>query len=393
MRLALIGPSAPFRGGIAAYHDRLAAALAARGHAVARISFSRMYPRLLFPGRTQYVADAGAVTTARAGGGSSGAEPGAPEPLLDSLAPASWRRVAERVADMDAAVCEWWHPFFAPALATIARRLRRRGVPTVFICHNLEPHEPVPGGVLLSRLALRQAAGLVAQSGVDATRLRQSHPGRPVAVVLPPAEAPEPCPHGSDRAGCARALGVPPAARRALFFGYVRAYKGLPTLLEALAATPADVQLVVAGEIYHRDARFYAALAVRLGIAARLALLDRFVDTREVACCFNLADVVVLPYWAASQSAVAPLAMACGRAVVASAVGGLPDLVRSGETGLLVPPRDAPALAAAIERALVHAPAWGAAALQAARARTWEAAAATIEELVRAAVSTCGRAC
>jgi len=88
-----------------------------------------------------------------------------------------------------------------------------------------------------------------------------------------------------------------------------------------------------------------------------------------------------------------PLAMACGRAVVASAVGGLPDLVRSGETGLLVPPRDAPALAGAIARALVDAPAWGAAASQAARARTWDAAAVAVEELVRAAVSTCGRAC
>lgn len=391
MRLALIGPSAPIRGGIAQYHDSLAAALAQRGHEVRRISYRRVYPALLFPGRTQ-------VEPARIDDARERAAP--PAALLDSVGPRSWWRVAGVAAGSDVALFEWWHPFFAPALTVIATLLRRRGVPTIAVCHNLEPHEPIPGAGALARLALGRAAAYVAQSNVDAERLRARYPSRPVAVALPPANVPSGCPHVRElradsrerRDACAAALGVAPAARRLLFFGYVRAYKGLPTLLEALALLPPDVQLVVAGEIYHHDVRFYRALTARLGVADRVVFLDRFVASHEIGCCFGAADVVVLPYWSASQSGVAPLALANGRAVVASAVGGLADLVRAGETGLLVPPRDPAALAAAVARALEHAPAWGAAGAAASRAYTWDAVAVGVERLATA-VSAPGSSC
>ncbi len=384
MRLALVGPSAPLRGGIAQYHDRLAAALAAEGHVVQRLSYRRLYPRLFFPGRTQYE-PAGATATPP-----SPLPP--PEALLDSLDPRSWRTVAARAAGADAAIVEWWHPFFAPALAAVTALLRRRGVPAVYVCHNLEPHEPMPGGARLTALALGRAAAFVVQSEVDAARIRARHPHRPIRVLLPPSEAPPSCGH-PDAAACARALALPPASRRLLFFGYVREYKGLPTLIDALAATPPDVQLVVAGEIYHHDAGWYRERAERAGVGGRVVVLDRFLASREVACCFAASDLVVLPYWAASQSAVVPLAMACGRGVVATAVGGLPDLVRDGETGLLVPPRDAPALAAAIVAALARAPVLGGAAAAAARARQWPAAAAAIAELASTAICGGGASC
>ena len=386
MRLALIGPSAPLRGGIAQYHDRLAAALAARGHVVQRLSFRRQYPELLFPGRSQY--EPGKTAPAVSAAPALGARLPPPAALLDSLGPWSWWQVAAAAGANEAAIVEWWHPFFAPGLAVIAALLRRRGVPTSFICHNLEPHERVPGGGVLASLALGRAAGFVAQSVADAAHLATLYPGRPVRVLFPPAESPPACTHAGDREACARALGVGAARRRALFFGYVRAYKGLPTLLEAMALVPPDVQLVVAGEIYHHDAAYYRAMAARLGIGDRVVLLDRFLATDEVACCFHSSDVVVLPYWEASQSAVVPLAMACGRAVVATAVGGLPDLVRHGETGLLVPPREAGALAAAIVTALAEAPRLGGAAALVARTRTWDAGAAVVADL--AAATICG---
>ena len=383
MRFALIGPSAPLRGGIAQYHDHLAAALAAHGHGVRRISFRRMYPRLLFPGRTQYEPASAEPTPAGA------LQLPAPEALLDSLGPRSWTAVARRAASADVAVVEWWHPFFAPALAVVTTLLERRGVPTIFICHNLTPHEPMPAGTMLAKLALGRAAGFIAQSDADVARLRAEYPGRPVRRVLPPAEAPPSCAHGADRDACACALGLPAAKQRILFFGYVREYKGVPTLIEALAGVGANVQLVIAGEIYHHDAAHYRALAAAAGVADRVVLLDRFLAANEVACCFAASELVVLPYWAASQSAVVPLAMASGRGVVATAVGGLPDLVRDGETGLLVPPRDPSALAAGIVRGLEQAPQLGQAAKEAARALDWQAAAATIADL---AAAICGTA-
>lgn len=381
MRLALIGPSAPLRGGIAQYHDRLAEELAAHGHVVQRLSFRRLYPRVFFPGRTQYEPDAAAP----AGG------PLVPAAaVLDSIGPRSWLETARRAAASEVAIIEWWHPFFAPALGVVTALLRRRGVPAVFVCHNLDPHEPVPGGAWLAARALEQAAAFVAQSARDARRLAATYSGRPIATVLPPAESAGSCPHGGERAACAAALALPAAQRRILFFGYVREYKGLPTLIEALPLLPSDVQLVVAGEIYHHDAAHYRALAARAGVGERVVLLDRFLATREVACCFAASDLVVLPYWEASQSAVVPLAMASGRGVVATRVGGLPDLIRDGETGFLVPPRDAAALAVAVARGLERAEELGRAARSAARALDWHAAAATIAEL--AATAICGAA-
>lgn len=385
VRFALIGPSAPLRGGIAQYHDRLAATLAGRGHDVRRISFRRQYPALLFPGRTQLEPTDVAAPV--------GAALAPPEVLLDSIGPGSWRAVAEAAATADVALCEWWHPFFAPALGVIARRLARQRVPTLFVCHNLEPHEPVPGGALLTRWALGGATGFVTQSALDRDRVRARFPGRPVAMVLPPAPPAPICAHGGDRGACAAALGLPAATRRVLFFGYVRAYKGVPTLIEAMARMPTDVQLVVAGEIYHRGGAHYRALAERVGVADRVVLLDHFLPADRVRCCFAAADVVALPYWTASQSAVVPLAMACGRPVVASAVGGLPDAIEAGVTGALVPPRDPTALARTLLQAFEEAAGWGAAATAVAATRTWEAAAAAVEDLAGRAVSRVGGAC
>jgi len=352
---------------------------------VHRISFRRLYPRLLFPGTSQLEPAEEASLAAGSGKVDEAAGLTRAEAMLDSLAPVTWWRSAAAI-NAEAVVCHWWHPFFAPALGTVAALLGARGVPTVLVIHNLEPHERMPGGRLLARLALGRASGFVAQSERDAARLTVSYPRRPCAIVLPPPLVPPPCAHAGDRDRCARAIGLPPAVTRLLFFGYVRRYKGLPTLIEAMAELPAHVQLVVAGEIYHRDVEYYRGLAARAHADQRVVFLDRFLTSSEVSCVFSATDLVVLPYWAASQSAVAPLAMALGRAVVASAVGGIPDLVRDGETGALVPPRDPVALAAAIKRALESCEQWGSAAALQAKARGWDDAAAVVEQVVRRAM-------
>jgi glycosyltransferase involved in cell wall biosynthesis len=135
----------------------------------------------------------------------------------------------------------------------------------------------------------------------------------------------------------------------ALFFGLIRPYKGLDVLLRAvaLARRRVPLQLVVAGEFY-QDRAPYEALLEQLELRGAVQLLDRYVPNEEVEGYFKAADVVVLPYVSATQSGIAQTALLFGRPVIVTRVGGLPEAVRPGETGYVVPPNDPEALAAAL---------------------------------------------
>jgi glycosyltransferase involved in cell wall biosynthesis len=87
-----------------------------------------------------------------------------------------------------------------------------------------------------------------------------------------------------------------------------------------------------------------------LGLQDRVELRDGFVSNEEAALLFSAADAAVLPYRSATQSGVVQLAFAYGTPVIATAVGGLPEAVSDGVDGLLCPPDDPQALAAAISR-------------------------------------------
>ena len=344
MRLAIVGPLHPLRGGIALHGAEMAVAARAAGHDVRVLSYARLYPAIAFPGRTQLDPDP---------------EPEALRPidraaLLDSCAPWTWARAAQWLAEWrpDVVVLQRWHPFFAPALATIARRLRRRGVRVVWMVHNALPHEGSPllwrplaklgyvaGDVCLTHAGseLRALTGL----GVRASVRHVPHPA-PAAMTI--ARASE----GDAR----RTLGLADGEVLFLFTGYVREYKGVDVLLDALARLePAGPpwRAVVAGEWYVDRSTADRQVAAS-PLAGRVRIDDRYLPVADVARYLAAATVVVLPYRSGTQSGVVPLAYAHGRGVVTSRVGGLAEAVRDGETGLLVPPDDAVALAAALER-------------------------------------------
>lgn len=336
--ITLVGPAYPYRGGIAHFTETLYRGLRARGHAVDIVTFSRQYPELLFPGETQYEAKA----------------PEHPVPakrLIDSLNPLSWWRTARRVAaeGSDAALFQYWMPFFAPAFASMACYLRWKGVAPLAVVHNALPHERRPGDRLLSKLFLRACSGLVVLSkAVEADVQRLARPGTPVRRVEHPLY---------DRFGLApskeearKALGVPLEVPMLLFFGFVRRYKGLHTLLEAmprvLERLP-EACLIVAGEFYDDEAP-YRALVQEHGLEDRVLLHSRYIPDDEVPRYFAAADAVVQPYVSATQSGVAQVAFHFEKPLITTDVGGLAEVVEG--RGLVVPPENPKALAESIVR-------------------------------------------
>ena len=338
LRITLVGPVWPYRGGIAHFVAAMARGLSARGHAVETVTFRRQYPEALFPGATQYddgPAPAGVPRAAR---------------LVDTLDPRSWLRAARAVAATgpDVVVFRHWMPFFAPAFGTMARWLKRRGILVLCVVDNAIPHERRPGDLALSRYALRTYDGLVVMSReveADVARLDVTAPVRYV---------PHPVYDGFgdavDRAEARARLGLDAKAPVFLFFGFVRRYKGLHVLLDAMPSVTERVpeaRLVVAGEFYADEAALRAQ-AAPLGDAVRFDA--GYIPDEQIALYFSAADAVVQPYVSATQSGVAQIAFHFGRPVVTTDVGGLAEVVPDGEAGLVVPPEDPGALADALVR-------------------------------------------
>lgn len=332
MRIALVGPLHPWRGGIAQYLGLLGEALTTAAE-VRAVTFTRQYPGFLFPGESQLDPEAprpGFPTTA----------------LLDSIGPWSWPRAAahlERFAP-GLVILKWWIPFFAPAFGFTVGPLRRRGTKVVLVCDNLIPHEHRLGDRELTGFMLRRSDGYLVMSDSVERDLDTLKPGAPRRRVAHPFYAQ--FDRGRWTRESARAhLGL--TGEVAVFFGYIRRYKGLDLLLRAWPRVRArrPVTLVVGGEFYE-EAAPYHALAAAAGDSVRM--LDRYLPDSEVEAVLKAADVVVLPYRSATQSGVTHVAYALGVPVITTDVGGLSETVKPGVTGLVVPPENEQALADAI---------------------------------------------
>lgn len=337
-RITLLGPFWPFRGGISHFLVAMARGLTARGHVVRTATFRRQYPEVLFPGKTQLD-----------GGPAPPDIPAAPR-LLDTLNPLTWVRTARCLGTdgTEVVVFKYWMSFFAPALGTVARLVRRRGAKVVCVVDNAIPHERRPGDLALGRYVLGACDGLIVMSEkvrADVARLGVEAPVRYVAHPVYDGFGPA---VSSDEAR--RRLGLPLDAPVFLFFGFIRRYKGLHVLLDAvpdvLRRVPA-ARVVVAGEFYADE----EALRAQVAPLAEAVRLDAdYIPDDRVSLYFCAADAVVQPYVTATQSGVAQIAFYYGRPVITTDVGGLAEIVPDGEAGLVVPPENPAALADALVR-------------------------------------------
>jgi glycosyltransferase involved in cell wall biosynthesis len=335
-RFCLIGPAYPYRGGISHYNTSLIRELAAR-HEVRAVNFKRLYPDLLFPGKTQYDESASPYEAPS-------------ERIIDSINPFTWIRAGFHAARgrPDVVVVQWWHPFFAPAIfvACSILRIMRRGR-ILFICHNVVPHETSPLDRMLSRIAFSTAHCFIVQSGEDRRNLLRLRRGAKAEIhPLPLFDFFKTGPMGMNEA---RDMIGEGEGRLLLFFGYIRPYKGLANLIEAMGILRdrMEARLLVVGEFYE-EREPYLRLVERLGLSERVRFVDRYVGNEEVQPFFTASDLVVLPYVSATQSGIAQIALSFDRPVVVTRVGGLPEVVSEGRTGFIVPPADPQAVADAI---------------------------------------------
>ncbi|MGY2131859.1 glycosyltransferase [Hymenobacter sp. HD11105] len=323
MRVVIIGPAYPLRGGLATYNERLARAFREAGDEVRLVTFSLQYPGFLFPGQTQFSTE------------------NAPQDLqievsINSVNPVSWWQVGNRLRreKPDLVVFRFWLPFMGPALGTIARIItRNRHTRVVAITDNVIPHEKRPGDRPLTRYFLSACHGFVTMSRSVLADLRRLHFRQPARYQ------PHPLYDNfgpfKPKAGALQALGLSADSQYILFFGFIRAYKGLDLLLEAfadkrLAALP--LKLIIAGEFYEPAAP-YEALIQLYELENRLVRATDFIPNERVADYFCAANLIVQPYKNATQSGVSQIAYHFERPMLVTDVGGLAELIPDGEVG------------------------------------------------------------
>ncbi|KUG08270.1 glycosyltransferase [Solirubrum puertoriconensis] len=342
-RVVIIGPAYPLRGGLATYNERLARAFREAGDEVRIVTLSLQYPNFLFPGQTQFSTEPGPADLAI-------------EVSINSVNPLSWWQVGQRLRRErpDLIVFRFWLPFMGPALGTIARIVRGNGhTRIVTITDNVIPHEKRPGDRPFTQYFLQVCHGFVTMSRsvlADLRHLNLKQPARYQAhplydnfgPIVPQCEA-------------QHRLNLEPEYRYLLFFGFIRAYKGLDVLLKAFAderLAKLPLKLVVAGEFYE-DAAPYEAIIREHNLESRLVRATDFIPNERVADYFCAADMVVQPYKHATQSGVSQIAYHFERPMLVTDVGGLAELIPNGEVGYVVPP-NAQAIADALVDYFTH---------------------------------------
>jgi len=327
-KIIIIGPGHPLRGGLATFNQRLAKEFIRSGHDCSIYSFSLQYPSFLFPGKTQFTDD--------------------PKPkeisihsVINSINPINWIRMGNRLKNErpDIIVVRFWLPFMGPALGTILRRVKKnKHTRIICIADNVIPHEKRFGDKPFTKYFLKSCDAFITMSEKVMNDLRQFEKDKQAILVQHPLY---------DNFGeiiskqeAREQLKINKEESLILFFGFIRKYKGLDLLLEAMAderIRKSGIKLLIAGEFYEDD-KPYRELIEKLDIKDQLILRTDFIPDSEVKYYLCAADAVIQPYKHATQSGVTPLAYYFEKPMIVTNVGGLPSLVPDEKAGLVVEP-------------------------------------------------------
>lgn len=327
MKIIIIGPAYPYRGGIAHYTGLLYKSLLKRNHNVRIFNFKRLYPKFLFPGKTQFET-------------SSDAEKIESERIIDSINPLNWLITGIKIAKEkpDLVIFKYWLPFFAPCFAFISAIIKIfSSAKIIFFCHNIIPHEKFPLGNFLTKFVFSFPDHFIVQSNAVENDLIKIKPKANYKKVFHPIY--EIFGKAIDKNEARKILGIKPDEKVLLFFGYIRAYKGLDILLRAMkfVLSKFPVKLLIVGEFYENPQKYYKIVEEE-GIIDFVIFKSEYVQNEDVKIYFSASNLVVLPYLSATQSGIVQIAYNFNKPVIATNVGGLPEVVRDGITGFTVEP-------------------------------------------------------
>ena len=315
----IIGPAHPYRGGIASFTERLAQEFIQQGWQVEVINFTLQYPKFLFPGKDQYHDGA------------------APDNIkitrkINTINPLSWAPTRRYINKQkpDLVIAQFWMAYVSFSIGTILSGVKTT---TLSIVHNVYPHERKPGdGAMINSYMRRSDKFLALSKKVEKDLLNFTDAKNITRSPHPVYDI-----YGSivNRETALMELGLNPQKKYILFFGLIRAYKGLDLLLTAFAnVAPSlkDVELIIAGEFYE-DRQKYLAQIVDLEIKEKVHLFDHFIPNNQVHLYFSSCDLVAQTYHRATQSGIMQIAIEFEKPILVTNVGGLGEMIEDGKHG------------------------------------------------------------
>jgi glycosyltransferase involved in cell wall biosynthesis len=328
MKIVIAAPAHPYRGGIAEFSNRLALQFQSEGHEINIVTFSLQYPGFLFPGKTQYT------------------DSPAPEKIkitrsLNSVNPLNWLITGKRIKRQkpDILLLRFWLPFMGPCLGTVSRITRsNKHTKVVCIFDNVIPHEKRPGDKFLTRYFTKSIDGAIVMSVTVEDELKTFR--RDIPIKLNPHPLFDNYGDAVPKEYALAALNLDPEFSYLLFFGFIRAYKGLDLLLDAFAdhrLRNRKLKLLVAGEFYEDDAPYRTKIKEHR-LENDVIIFNRFIRDKEVPLFFGAADLVVQPYKSATQSGVTQIAFHYEKPMLVTEVGGLKEIITHGKCGYVVKP-------------------------------------------------------
>lgn len=333
MKIAFLSTFYPFRGGIAQFNASMYRAFE-KEHIVKAFTFTRQYPDFLFPGETQMV-------TAK-----DNADKIPSERVLDTLNPFTYLAAANKIKAFspDILLMKYWMSYMAPSLGTVARKLKKKSK-VITILDNVIPHEKRFFDASFTKYFLKQNHGFVVMSDSVKNDLLKFVPD--AKYISHPHPLYDHFGKKADTADAKAKLNIPSGKKVILFFGFIRDYKGLDLLIDAVAKLNDEYVLVIAGEVYGSFDK-YAQQIEKLGINTKISLHVRYISDEEVPLFFSSADVCVLPYKSATQSGITSIAYHFDLPMIATDTGGLKESIHHNKTGLIVNSPDSDLIAEAI---------------------------------------------